>query len=327
MVRTAIPDVPLVGHRFFTPTEKFWSVVMDTPWIRYRQIVDVGAGLGHVARGLVDRGLDPVAIDVAERRGQDELVELVDVVDFEFRSHHLALLARPCHGLFVEQVLTRAAVHQNTDALYVGLPRNLAADLHGWVTEELATDVGEEGEKLLRVVCREDEAETYYSYTRLGETGTRFARKGPDPTSRGSDDEYWLNDFGAGYPVEGTETLLGSHRARDSYQIRLPAEEVCRGEDCVNGWLAPDGVWFRGFSAEHAYIASVVLGMSEADLERRGFARCYGQEAGAKRADFWTMSDKKDLTPAQSRELRRAGFTVHDFEETRSVATPERGVF
>lgn len=113
-------------------------------------VVDVGAGVGRMSRVLASAGIKVLAIDIFTRDNPEFHVHVMDATSMLFPPMALPILARPCHGLFVEAVITHI-LNQVPVMLYIGLERNFEIDLEGLPFDWRVTPdvVGEEGEKVV----------------------------------------------------------------------------------------------------------------------------------------------------------------------------------
>lgn len=146
----AAPSLTLTPIVFFNPTEKFFVWFSKQYPDQFRDIYDVGAGLGHTSRLLKDRGYYPKAIDIAPRELQEYEVEQADGASYEYHPGSIVLICRPCHGYFPEFVVQQAFESRVTNIIYIGFEKNLENDL-GKYSKDFklaATEVGEDGESL-----------------------------------------------------------------------------------------------------------------------------------------------------------------------------------
>lgn len=138
-----IPD-----HVFFDPLPCFPEFIKA----RYpnKPVVDVGAGVGRMAKTLADAGIKVLAIDIYERENPEFKVYMMDATEFLYPPQSLPILARPCHGMFVEAAITNI-LNQVPEMLYVGLEKNFETDLSDlpYKQEVLPGVVGKNGEKVV----------------------------------------------------------------------------------------------------------------------------------------------------------------------------------
>jgi len=142
-----LPTLP--DNRFFEPRQKFFKH-MET--FKDNIVVDVGAGCGHVAAELEDKGFKVIAIDIHPREGTVYPVYMLDAETFNYPAGCVALIARPCHGYFVERAIQRA-LEAAKCVLYVGKKRNVPIDIEylPYKMEIIGTRVGKEDEVMIRI--------------------------------------------------------------------------------------------------------------------------------------------------------------------------------
>ena len=142
-----LPDM-----KFFEPTKAFIT------WMKknYKPgtvIYDVGAGVGHVSKMLADAGFTKVvAIDTVLRENPEYDITPADASNFPFERGSVVLIARPCHGHFVTNVLGQAFSRYTAAVLYAGLPKNVEADLDDEMHEyeKVLARAGKDGEVVYR---------------------------------------------------------------------------------------------------------------------------------------------------------------------------------
>ena len=146
-------DIPqwggILGNlKFFEPNDSFpaWMAAKFDG----KHIYDVGAGVGHVAKVLHDRGLKVTAIDINHRQAPEFPVMVVDAGACGYEKGSVVMLCRPCHGIFPEMALEQALRCKVGAIVYVGLPKNAASDL-GKLRRKFKTgltSVGKDGERV-----------------------------------------------------------------------------------------------------------------------------------------------------------------------------------
>lgn len=118
----------LPSIKFFEPVPAFFEYLdRDFPGL---PIIDVGAGMGQLAKALDDRGRKVFAIDLCERENTEYPVYIGDALIFPYPQNCLPIIARPCHGLWLEHAIDRA-LECVPVVLYVGLRKNIEGDLGG----------------------------------------------------------------------------------------------------------------------------------------------------------------------------------------------------
>ena len=151
----ALRPFPLINStlpalRFFEPNMKFLNWVKR--YHRHHEIYDVGAGCGHVAHALYERSaVDRViALDVIHRDKMEYHIQIGDGTIYPYSEGSLVMLARPCHGVFVENVVAQATRCKANYVWYIGLDKNVERDLGDFLPffNCKLTGIGEDNEKL-----------------------------------------------------------------------------------------------------------------------------------------------------------------------------------
>lgn len=118
----------LPSVRFFEPNAKFLKLMKAS--FGDRLVYDVGAGCGHVAKALSELGMEVKAIDINYREsGVGFPVEISNAEAYAYKPGSIAMICRPCHGEFAEQVIFKAWKCGVAAVLYVGFERNSKNDL------------------------------------------------------------------------------------------------------------------------------------------------------------------------------------------------------
>jgi hypothetical protein len=117
-------------RQYFYPTPRF------VRWMKTRHgqkhICEIGAGVGHVAKALGKAGMHVTAIDLEPRAESEFPVVQGDSTQHQFEKDSVVLICRPCHNGFVRDTILRALTCGVRDIIYVGLQRNVRADLGGY---------------------------------------------------------------------------------------------------------------------------------------------------------------------------------------------------
>ncbi|MBF84488.1 MAG: hypothetical protein CL489_08445 [Acidobacteria bacterium] len=133
----------LPSQKFFEPNEKFFECMKRFD----KTIVDVGAGMGQVTKGLCERGHLCVGIDNNYREGQYGYILTMDAFDYPYKKDTIILVCRPNHSGWVEDLFEET----NQTFIYVGLEHNLDIDLSSDIRSDmklLASNVGDDGENM-----------------------------------------------------------------------------------------------------------------------------------------------------------------------------------
>jgi hypothetical protein len=327
----------LPDQDFFTPTPAFKDWVLAQHWLRYRTIIDAGAGRGLMSMVLRSFGLDVTAIDLHERPVDLGKVQIEDATQREYESDDVLIIARPCHGGWHEKAYSRALRQGCEDLLYIGLERNIAADFgDDWEIELLVENIGAQGENIWRVYGRRPEL-TNYSQLDSGAWGKLRQRE-----RNGEPELQFVNDAGGYCPVQAkqlTDARLKTHAYQGAYvdpdifasrsQRAAGAMHADRphGDKGGYGWIGPEGRWYPCGSMDHDAMLHRSFGISRQRCEELGFIKCYGSfwanegsHAGfGRQAKF----ESDHASAVQIKTLREVGYKVEDEQapEDRGVET------
>jgi hypothetical protein len=106
-------------------------------------IYDVGSGMGHVANVLAKAGLHVTAIDLEPSNQAEFPVIYGDSTEYQFEKGSVVMLCRPCHeNGFVRDTILRALNCGVRAIVYVGLQRNIRADLGGYYKQFTKRRIG-----------------------------------------------------------------------------------------------------------------------------------------------------------------------------------------
>ena len=313
---------------FFEPNKTFLDWLQE-PFLRYRRIVDCGAGVGRL--GAVAKN-DVLGIDVIPRDSYESIVHTMDSTRFEFEPTDVCIICRPCHSPFVMQTFERALRCGVEDMFYVGLDRNLEKDIDTdeWFVERILEDVGVEGEHVYRLYGPRHKLKNFIKVPSMYDGEPRWAHMTP------RNGEIWAtNAAGGGYPIKPSD-ILETFTALNQNQFDRPhpsqfasasqrsAEAMWR--DAGNyekerggyGWVGPDGAWWPCGSRDHDTLIYDCFGIDSRREAELGFVKCYGR--------FWNKStlDWKDISAPnrdQMDTLQRIGFRARDREHVRTVDT------
>lgn len=111
---------------FFDPLPCFAGYVASLA--PHRHVIDVGAGAGRMSRFLASNGFKVLAVDIYERDNSEFDVAPLDATIMDYPENCLPIMARPCHGQWVDDAIDRA-MQSVPLMIYVGLRRNFGKDL------------------------------------------------------------------------------------------------------------------------------------------------------------------------------------------------------
>jgi len=116
---------------FFRPTKQFLRFMNSHH--SGKHVYEVGCGTGNTASMLAKAGMHVTAIDLVPRSESEFPVVQGDSTQHQFEKDSVVLICRPCHDHdFVRDTILRALTCGVRDIIYVGLQRNVRADLGGY---------------------------------------------------------------------------------------------------------------------------------------------------------------------------------------------------
>lgn len=289
--------------RFFEYDDTF------VPWLRSiagrRPIIDVGCGEGFLVRDLNAAGARVVGVDFRDLFEPDvaPLCLLADATTCPVvqASGVLLVLARPCHGPWISQVLRMA----NSEALYIGRESRMRADLDDgpegeWKTRDgrieqvqapgIRPALDDEPIEVWRITPRHrTEKDAWFLVEQDGGSGVnwqrRVDRRGPHgkPWTAGDEPGFWVNAQGAGMAVLPSDRIVegplyvGDERELDWTRATWVQGlmETAAAETYPTGWLAPTGVFHSCEYHRHDLFAFYCLGFEVRELELLGWARVH----------------------------------------------------
>ncbi len=267
-----------------------------------RPIMDVGCGEGQLVRALLSANFRRVyGIDIQCIQEQDLTPWIInaDATEFSLLKNRglLLVMARPCHGPWIEKVIRRAEL--GSEILYIGRECYLEDDINESTlkrTKQLADVPGilprlheEGGTEPILCWSIPPVANVQVEYWLVKDKwGTRWAlrnsRLGPRGEPWTSADEglgYWVNGMGGGQPVLKTDEILEGpvlveeERELDYTKTSAVKDALLGSWDCLypTGWLSPEGVFHSCRYKDHDWFAYYCLGYNVSELEDLGWAR------------------------------------------------------
>ena len=148
-------------RKYFHPTSVF------VKWMQARfegkLIYDIGSGMGHVGKALAKAGMLVTAIDLEPRTETEFPVVQADCTKYQFDQSAVVMLCRPSHDhRFVLKTVLRALTSGVRTVIYVGLQRNVRADLGGYYrgfTKHRIQNIGHAGEGIWELRVNRVQAE------------------------------------------------------------------------------------------------------------------------------------------------------------------------
>lgn len=291
---------------FFYPNERFFEFIGQLPY-RYKKFTDMGCGNARLTRMMREKGFECKAVDLYTRDNAEvDDVQEVDYQTLNFGEDDCLLFARPSHDGACNKFLS-GKWNVYATRFYIGLEKNVEDDLLGLEYEQVAEDVGCDGEHIWRVWGRKEHLNQYFLI---------HSRYWLEPGWMKQEKGYWRNDNGGGFNIGGEE-ILDSKYMPSADALGVPKETLCR-EDTDSGWIAPDGEWFGAAYAEHDIVMYSVIGISVARGEKIGFIRCAGGKGKSKINKYWTYRGTGKPTRFQRRVLSEKGYDPKDLGDLHS---------
>jgi SAM-dependent methyltransferase len=119
---------------FFRPTRVF------VKWMKThhsgKHVYEVGCGTANTANMLAKAGMHVTALDLEPRDQSEFPVVQANSTEYAFQKDSVLLFCRPCHDHdFVRNTILRGLTCGVRAVVYVGLQRNVRADLGGYYRE------------------------------------------------------------------------------------------------------------------------------------------------------------------------------------------------
>lgn len=279
---------------FFHPTPEF--VARMASRCAGRIVVDAGCGYGNTTAALLDAGVGAIGIDLQEDKvtaGLAAYPELIgkllvgDVVGHPLLSMDhptTVLFARPCHSTWVLDAVQ--GLKPGCEIIYVSKPGNEEGDLRGLCYKRMFTDItiGGDGE----VAWEVQQPSTDYGDVRrwcLITTRLTGTHEGDTVWARDGGSKWYWNDGPAYMPKKGEQVLQHAMTNDMDWLDHTLTSDWQRWHERVNdvalkdGWVSPEGRWYRCAYFEHDKVAYDYLRKTTTQLEEGGWARIsYSEE-------------------------------------------------
>lgn len=310
---------------FFVPAQEF--LVWAKRELFGRLLFDVGCGSGSASRLLRKAGLTTWPLDLM-RPLTGTHHTTADGTTYPYTASSVVVLCRPCHGEFTMEVVRQAVARRVGDVLYVGLEKNVEADLGEYASrfEKMLDGAGEDGEKVWRYKLVESKRETSMIVSRVAYGGTGLPaeeRRSNWVQDRG---DRWVNASGGYRPKQKDDVVYETLTVGAGDWDSLDYSNTCYGakfnRDKDAGWLAPDGTFFGCSSAEHDSIAYYVLKKDVDVLETTGYVRVDGRPNPAR--SWCSFRAHKQITDVQREWLSARGHSLEEYGEDINVVVAER---
>ena len=285
----------LPNNIFFEPKPAFFEW-LDTLTDEKTVIYDCGAGTGRLSRELRLRDKTVVGIDLIPRDGQETTIEICDATTYRFARNSIVLVARPCHGSWVEGLIRQACKRGVNEILYIGLTKNVKNDLgelyHLFKKE--CSKVGKNGEHVWRLQYKSN-----YGITEL----RRYC------LLKQYEDVYWVEDAGArwenysgGWQSKASIDVIKETTVAMGFEDLDWAKTSLINNDYDSGWLSPGGRFYGCRTQNHLMIARLITGMAHPD--EVGWCKLNGKNCPDGFDYFHTIA----LTEAQTIWLDKNGY-------------------
>lgn len=147
----------LPGIDFFTPNQKLIDYFKENH--AKDKMVEVGCGRGLFLSLMIKNDLSVIGIDIFARSNMLPVYNnfvIMDALTFNYNQSDVILLARPCHGHFIDMLFSKVFQYEDKEVYYIGLERNLYQDIDTdlYKYELVLEDVGSEDEILLKITKR-----------------------------------------------------------------------------------------------------------------------------------------------------------------------------
>ena len=295
-----LPELPTLvfPHQvFFEPKQKFIEYLRS----KRRFIVDAGAGVGHLAKLLGSKS-SVLSIDLHMRDGMESPVITTDSTIFKYPKGSVVVIARPCHGDWIEDTVRRALGCGCAEVLIIGRPSTIMDDLEpldDLRPVKVMEDAGKDGESVFSIKkCRRvPKCPNDYVLVNLRSHGKPawFMDRG---------DGFWHNMAGGRCPKSDDDVIVKTAKAEAFEDLDWSGTFIDLDyKDTNAGWLARSGKCFGCQSQDHDAQAYYLHGKEVSQLEDTGWVRIYDSEK-------WVC--KKRLTAEQRNWLLGHGFKVRD---------------
>lgn len=261
-----------------------------------------------MSRKLKDRKVNVVPIDSNTRDNPEIQVCPYDATLFPFSQHHVVVLARPCHGSWVQDTIANA-LEQRAEVLYISKEENIEKDLEPeWVSKPIKTSCGEDGEITISIKANEAKDMTHwYLVERKFHTGGFFK-----PEWRIKEEHHgmkcWGSTAGGFCPIGEEDKVLEEIYLADDEELDWTKTYLnMPDEDETAGWLDRNGKMYLCDSQKHDQFADLILKKTVSQLEKTGWCRVYGVTSTPQ------FSCHKRLSAEQRNYLSANGFVMKDW--------------
>jgi len=281
---------------FFDPCPAFISWLKE--YSKGRCVFDAGAGTGRLGSLLKNAGISSLSFDTTERDSAEIEVYKIDATKMEYQDGGLVILARPCHGEWIEKTIERAC-ESGCEVLYIGLEHNCEFDLSG-VNPDFKKEVliiEETGRDKEIVISFKDSSwiapdPIKWFLIKFSLTGIWWvADKG---------DEYWYWRGGPSKcPKSKTDKILDITFAVEYQDLDHTRTSIMK-PDSDTGWIDLQGNWYPCEYTGHDDYSFYVLKRNSIDIEEEGWIKVWGKSSPY--GTEWTCRANR-LTKRQKKKM------------------------
>lgn len=317
---------------FFTPSPEF--VARMATKCAGRIVIDAGCGYGNTTAALLAGGVSAVGIDLQEDKvlaGMQTYPEAAgkllagDVIGHpRLSTGHptTVLFARPCHGPWVANTVRTLT---NQQVIYISEPGSEEGDLEGLCYKRLFSDIPVGGEEEVAWEVQQPSPD-YGNVHRwcLITTRPTDTHKGDTVWVRDGGSKWYWNDGPAYMPKKGEQVLQHAMTNDMDWLDHTLTTDWQRWNERVNdttlkdGWVSPEGRWYRCGYFEHDKVAYDYLRKTTTQLEEAGWARVSHSDKRVVLRRSWR--DEGRLTREQLATLQANGVDMPEY----LVETAER---
>lgn len=224
-----------------------------------------------------------------------------DAIVFEYTRGMLVVLARPCHGAWIYQVISKA--HEaGAEVLYVGKPDNVEMDIDydGLGRKLLLSDAGEENEEVWSM--KPEVGDTIkFCLVRDDFTGSKWWME--DGGDR------WINCVGGWRPKGKKKEALEECWAENYEDLDHTKTDLLVPEDKADaGWIDRDGKFYGCDSQHHDSVIRLIIKKEVGEVEELGWVRVHS----IRRQEFVAFGHR--MSADQRNTASRLGLALREWD-------------
>ena len=252
---------------FYNPTEECLNWMVK--YINKRKVIDCGSGVGRLSSKLMKRCVSVTPVDFFLKDCLEAYPVQIDAVDFPYPENPLVIIARPCRGDWIHQVIKKV-VENNGEVLYVGLQKHYEEDLEPlesrYLLEKLYDNAGDDGEYIYSIKSKKsckEQVERVFCLVYDEGAGSSWWE---------SDGDQWRNSAGGWMPKRDNDVVLEECEAKDFGSLDWTKTYLLK-PDSNMGWLSRAGRFYGCSYMDHDLLAYYVLRKDVSELEDTGWVR------------------------------------------------------